>query len=220
MGCAPSWGFRVFGFGFADAGVWFHIPALAWDCTEFQVLGVRGCTELSAPISGGIVSMLFRWRCSSVSFIILPMSAERLAMRLSFSVSRCSSCSSSTWKGRDSVSDTAFRDETACQTPRSGTRQGVRHRVQGRDSVSDTAFRDETGCQTPRVRLGASAPVTDSENRTHSTSAANTDTTRASPRRRCELLGPLGYNSSQHSPTTRPSVERSAYEAFLLSGRV
>ena len=33
-------------------------------------------------------------------------------------------------------------------------------------------------------------------------------------------LGPLGFNFSQHSPTTRPSVERTAEKAFLLSDRV
>ena len=33
-------------------------------------------------------------------------------------------------------------------------------------------------------------------------------------------LGPLGYDFSQHSPTARPSVERTAGKAFLLSGRV
>ena len=33
-------------------------------------------------------------------------------------------------------------------------------------------------------------------------------------------LGPLGYDFSQHSPTTRPSVGRTAGKAFLLSGRV
>jgi len=33
-------------------------------------------------------------------------------------------------------------------------------------------------------------------------------------------LGPSGYNFSQQSPTTRPSVERAADKAFLLSDRV
>ena len=33
-------------------------------------------------------------------------------------------------------------------------------------------------------------------------------------------LGPLRFKCSQHSPTTRPSIERTADEAFLLSGRV
>jgi len=33
-------------------------------------------------------------------------------------------------------------------------------------------------------------------------------------------LGPLGLNFSQHSPTTRPSVEKTADKAFLLSDRV
>ena len=33
-------------------------------------------------------------------------------------------------------------------------------------------------------------------------------------------LGPLGFKCSQHSPTTRPSVERTAEKAFLLSDRV
>ena len=33
-------------------------------------------------------------------------------------------------------------------------------------------------------------------------------------------LGPLGYNFSQHGPTTRPSVERTAEKAFLLPDRV
>ena len=32
-------------------------------------------------------------------------------------------------------------------------------------------------------------------------------------------LGPLGFNFAQHSPTTRPSVERTAENAFMLSGR-
>jgi hypothetical protein len=32
--------------------------------------------------------------------------------------------------------------------------------------------------------------------------------------------GPLGFNFAQHSPTTRPSVERTAEKAFLLSDRV
>ena len=32
--------------------------------------------------------------------------------------------------------------------------------------------------------------------------------------------GPLGFNLSQHSPTTRPSVERTAEKAFTLSDRV
>ena len=35
-----------------------------------------------------------------------------------------------------------------------------------------------------------------------------------------QALGPLGFNLAQHSPTTRPSVERTADEAFLLSDRV
>ena len=34
------------------------------------------------------------------------------------------------------------------------------------------------------------------------------------------LLGPLGFNFAQHSPTTRPSVERTAEKAFLLPDRV
>ena len=33
-------------------------------------------------------------------------------------------------------------------------------------------------------------------------------------------LGSLGFKCSQHSPTTRPSVERTAEKAFLLSDRV
>ena len=33
-------------------------------------------------------------------------------------------------------------------------------------------------------------------------------------------LGPLGFNFSQHGPTTRPSVERTAAKAFLLPDRV
>ena len=33
-------------------------------------------------------------------------------------------------------------------------------------------------------------------------------------------LGPLGYNFFPHSPTTRPSPERTAGKAFLLSDRV
>ena len=33
-------------------------------------------------------------------------------------------------------------------------------------------------------------------------------------------LGPLDYIFSQHSPTTRPSVERTAEKAFMLSDRV
>jgi hypothetical protein len=33
-------------------------------------------------------------------------------------------------------------------------------------------------------------------------------------------LGPLGFNLAPHSPTTRPSVERTADKAFLLSERV
>ena len=33
-------------------------------------------------------------------------------------------------------------------------------------------------------------------------------------------VGPLGFNFSQHMPTTRPSVERTAEKAFLLSDRV
>ena len=37
--------------------------------------------------------------------------------------------------------------------------------------------------------------------------------------RRRRPLGPLGYNFSQHSPTTRPSVERTAEKAFMLSRR-
>jgi len=32
----------------------------------------------------------------------------------------------------------------------------------------------------------------------------------------CNILGPLGFNFSQHSSTTRPSVERTAEKAFLL----
>ena len=34
------------------------------------------------------------------------------------------------------------------------------------------------------------------------------------------ILGPLGFNFSQHGPTTRPSVERTAEKAFMLSDRV
>ena len=34
------------------------------------------------------------------------------------------------------------------------------------------------------------------------------------------LLGPVGCKCSQHSPTTRPSVERTAEKAYLLSDRV
>ena len=30
-------------------------------------------------------------------------------------------------------------------------------------------------------------------------------------------LGPLGFNLAQHSPTTRPSVQRTADKAFMLS---
>jgi hypothetical protein len=33
-------------------------------------------------------------------------------------------------------------------------------------------------------------------------------------------LGPLGFNFAQHSPTTRPSVEKTAEKAFLLSDRL
>ena len=33
-------------------------------------------------------------------------------------------------------------------------------------------------------------------------------------------LGPLDFKCSQHSPTTRPSVESTAVKAFLLSDRV
>ena len=33
-------------------------------------------------------------------------------------------------------------------------------------------------------------------------------------------LGPLGFNFSQHGSTTRPSVERTAEKAFMLSDRV
>ena len=33
-------------------------------------------------------------------------------------------------------------------------------------------------------------------------------------------LGPLGFNFSQHGPTTRPSVERTAEKAFMLPDRV
>ena len=33
-------------------------------------------------------------------------------------------------------------------------------------------------------------------------------------------LGPLGFNFAQHSPTARPSVERTAEKAFMLSDRV
>jgi hypothetical protein len=33
-------------------------------------------------------------------------------------------------------------------------------------------------------------------------------------------LGPSGFNFSQHMPTTRRSVERTAEKAFLLSDRV
>ena len=32
--------------------------------------------------------------------------------------------------------------------------------------------------------------------------------------------GPLGFNLSQHGPTTRPSVESTAETAFMLSDRV
>ena len=32
-------------------------------------------------------------------------------------------------------------------------------------------------------------------------------------------LGPLGFKCSQHSPSTRPSVERTAEKAFLLLDR-
>ena len=35
-----------------------------------------------------------------------------------------------------------------------------------------------------------------------------------------EVLGPLGNNFSQHSPTTHPSVNRIAGQAFLLLDRV
>jgi len=31
---------------------------------------------------------------------------------------------------------------------------------------------------------------------------------------------PLGYNFSQHSPTTRPAVEKTAEKVFMLSDRV
>jgi len=33
-------------------------------------------------------------------------------------------------------------------------------------------------------------------------------------------LGPLGFKLAQHSPTTRPFVERTAEKAFLLSDRI
>ena len=33
-------------------------------------------------------------------------------------------------------------------------------------------------------------------------------------------LGPLGFNYSQHGPTTRPSIERTAEKAFLRPDRV
>ena len=33
-------------------------------------------------------------------------------------------------------------------------------------------------------------------------------------------LGPFGFYLAQHSPTTRPSVERTTDKAFLLSDRV
>ena len=33
-------------------------------------------------------------------------------------------------------------------------------------------------------------------------------------------LGPLGFNFSQHGPTTRPSVEKTAEKAFMLADRV
>ena len=33
-------------------------------------------------------------------------------------------------------------------------------------------------------------------------------------------LGPLGFDSSQHTPTPRPSVERTAEKTILLSDRV
>ena len=33
-------------------------------------------------------------------------------------------------------------------------------------------------------------------------------------------LGPVGFEGAQHSPTTRPSVERTADKAFLLLDRV
>ena len=39
-------------------------------------------------------------------------------------------------------------------------------------------------------------------------------------RRSVGPLGPLGFNFSQHMPTTRPYVERTAEKAFLLSDRV
>ena len=38
--------------------------------------------------------------------------------------------------------------------------------------------------------------------------------------READPLGPLGFNLSQHGPTTRPSVERTAEKAFLLPDRV
>ena len=34
------------------------------------------------------------------------------------------------------------------------------------------------------------------------------------------MVGPLGFNFAQHGPTTRPSVERTAEKAFMLSDRV
>ena len=37
---------------------------------------------------------------------------------------------------------------------------------------------------------------------------------------RRDPLGPLGFNFAQHSPTTRPSVARTADETFLLLDRV
>ena len=33
-------------------------------------------------------------------------------------------------------------------------------------------------------------------------------------------VGPLGFNFSQHGPTTRPSVQRTEEKAFMLSDRV
>ena len=40
------------------------------------------------------------------------------------------------------------------------------------------------------------------------------------PERPHRSLDPLDFNFSRHSPTTRPSVERTAEKAFLLSDRV
>ena len=37
---------------------------------------------------------------------------------------------------------------------------------------------------------------------------------------RMDPVGPLGFKRSKHSPTTRPSVERTAEKSYLLSDRV